>query len=116
MIGVPVPATSATQFATNNVATNLADSGQANAIVAVAHDAFVFATNFGQAAIANFAPETDTIQFSKTNFADISALLAAVHNDGHGNAVITDAANDTLVIEHVTAEQLYAHQQNFHII
>jgi hypothetical protein len=105
VIGVP-PATS--PVATTNATTH--------AIIDAGHEAFVFAPNFGQAAIANFAPEMDTIQFSKTNFADISTLLAAIHNDGHGNAVINDAAHDTLVIEHVTAEQLDAHQQNFHLI
>jgi hypothetical protein len=30
--------------------------------------------------------------------------------------VITDAANVTLTIEHVTAEQVYAHQHDFHIV
>jgi hypothetical protein len=30
--------------------------------------------------------------------------------------VITDAANDTLTIEHVTAAQLQAHQHDFHLV
>ena len=126
VIGVPAPAATSpiatspvatSPVATNDAATHLADNGGTGAIFSVGRgEAFVFAPNFGQADIANFVPETDSIQFGKTNFADISALLAAVHNDGHGNAVITDAANDTLTIEHVTAEQLYAHQHDFHIV
>jgi hypothetical protein len=115
VIGVPVPAMTS-PVATNNAATNLANNGSVNAIAAVGHEAFVFAPNFGQVAIANFAPQTDTIQFSKATFADINALLAATHNDGHGNAVITDDAHNMLTIEHVTAEQLYAHHNDFHII
>jgi serralysin len=79
-------------------------------------EAFAFAANLGQATTANFDPTTDTIQFSKANFADTDALLAAIYNDGHGNAMITGAANDALTIEHVTVEQLHAHQPDFHII
>jgi protocatechuate 3,4-dioxygenase beta subunit len=114
-IGVPVPAATS-PVATNTASTHLADNGTVSAIVSAGHEAFVFAPNFGQLNIANFALETDTIQFSKATFPDVTAALAATHNDGHGNAVITDAANDTLTIEHVTAAQLYAHQHDFHII
>ena len=35
------------------------------------HDTFVFALNFGHVNLANFAPVTDTIQFSKSVFANI---------------------------------------------
>ena len=79
-------------------------------------DTFVFAPNFGQATISNFALATDTIQISKTVFANIGALLAATHDDGHGNAVITDAAHDTITIQNVTTAQLQAHQSDFHIV
>jgi serralysin len=54
-------------------------------------DSFVFAPNFGQVTITNFAPETDTIQISQSIFANMAALLAATHDDAYGNAVITDA-------------------------
>jgi hypothetical protein len=75
-IGVPAPAGTSV-VATNNATIHLADNGMANAILAVGRgEAFVFSPNFGQAAIANFALEMDTIQFSKANFADINALLA----------------------------------------
>jgi serralysin len=80
------------------------------------HDTFVFAPNFGQVTIANFAPATDTIQFSKSVFANVNALLAATHDDPSGNAVITDAAHDTITIGHLTTAQLLAHQNDFHIV
>jgi protocatechuate 3,4-dioxygenase beta subunit len=112
VIGVP-PARS--PVATNTDPTHLADKS-VNATGGAGHEAFVFAPNFGQLSIANVDLETDTIQFSRATFADVAAVLAATHDDGHGNAVITDAANNTLIIEHVTAAQLLAHQLDFHII
>jgi hypothetical protein len=115
LIGEPAPVATS-PVATNNAALLLADNGAVNAIAAVGHEVFVFPPNFGEAVIANFALERDTIQFSKANFADINALLTSTHNDGRGNAVITDAAHDTLTIEHVTAEQLFVHQHDFHIV
>jgi hypothetical protein len=80
------------------------------------HDNFVFASNFGQATIANFAPATDTIEFGKTVFANVNAFLAATHDDPSGNAVITDAAHDTITIQHITTAQLIAHQGDFHFV
>jgi hypothetical protein len=79
-------------------------------------DTFVFAPNFGHATLANFAPATDSIEFSKTVFADIKALVAAVRDDPSGNAVITDAAHDTVTIQHVTTAQLLAHPSDFHFV
>src|SRR5262249_11799899 len=52
-------------------------------------DTFVFAANFGHETIANFHPDTDVIEIDHTVFADFQALLAATHDDGHGNTVIT---------------------------
>ena len=46
----------------------------------------------------------------------IGALLAATHDDFHGNAVITDAAHDTITIQNVTTAQLPAHQGDFHLV
>jgi serralysin len=76
----------------------------------------VFAPHFGQVSLANFAPATDTLQFGKSLFADITALLAATHDDASGNAVITDAAHDTITLQHVTTAQLLAHQNDFHFV
>ncbi|KOY07121.1 hypothetical protein AF336_28730 [Bradyrhizobium diazoefficiens] len=81
-----------------------------------AHDTFVFAPNFGNITLPGFAPATDTLQFSKTVFADVTALLAAAHDDGSGNAVITDALHDTITLQRVATAQLAAHQNDFHFV
>ncbi len=83
---------------------------------AASQHAFVFAPNFGQIAIANFTPAADTIQFSKTVFANINAVLSAIHDDASGNAVITDTAHDAITLQHVTTAQLLAHQSDFHFV
>ena len=64
-------------------------------------DTFVFAQNFGRATIGNFTPGTDEIDLNPAIFSDFRALLAATQ-DVNGSAVITDAAHDTITIEHVT--------------
>ena len=79
-------------------------------------DTFVFTPNFGQITIANFSPASDTLQFSKTVFANINAVLSATHDDASGNAVITDAAHDAITLQHVTTAQLLLHQSDFHFI
>lgn len=90
--------------------------GQTSVVAITPHDTFVFAPHFGQVTISNFAPATDTIQFSKTVFADVHALLAGTHDDAAGNAVITDAAHDTITLKQVTTAQIFAHQNDFHFI
>jgi hypothetical protein len=80
------------------------------------HDSFVFAPNFGRVTIANFEPAKDTIQISDSVFVNVAAVLAATHDDGHGNAVITDDAHDTITVQHVTTAQLLAHQGDFHFL
>ncbi|SHL52954.1 Tryptophan-rich Synechocystis species C-terminal domain-containing protein [Bradyrhizobium lablabi] len=92
-----------------------AGTSPSNLLVTAGQDSFVFAPNFGHVTIANFDPATDTIQISQSIFANMTALLAAIHDDGHGNAVITDAAHDAIMIQHVTAAQLLAHQSDFHL-
>ena len=98
----PAPATPAAETITLSGGTTVADN-------------FVFAPNFGQATISNFAPASDTIQIDHTMFANVTALLAATHDDTNGNAVITDALHDTITIKNVTTAQLTAHQADFHI-
>jgi hypothetical protein len=93
-----------------------APAGQTGLVTITSHDTFVFAPNFGQVTITNFAPATDTIEFSKTVFANINALLAATHDDASGNAVMTDAAHDTITLKHVTTAQVLAHQNDFHFV
>jgi hypothetical protein len=77
-------------------------------------DTFVFAANFGQETIANFHPDTDVIEIDHTVFADFQALLAAAHDDGHGNAVIAANPHDSITIKNVTVAQLVQHQSDFH--
>jgi hypothetical protein len=80
----------------------------------LAADTFVFAANFGNVTIGNFDPGTDVIEIDHTVFADFEALLAAAHDDGSGNAVITADPNDTITIKNVTVAQLVQHQSDFH--
>jgi hypothetical protein len=89
---------------------------QSSAVTVSGSDVFVFAPNFGQVSISNFAPANDTIDFSKTVFANIQSVLAATHDDAFGNAVITDAAHDTITLKQVTTAQLLAHQNDVHFI
>jgi hypothetical protein len=77
-------------------------------------DTFVFAANFGHETIPNFHPNTDAIEIDHTVFADVQAFLAATHDDGHGNAVITADPNDSITVENVTVAQLVQHQGDFH--
>jgi len=93
-----------------------ATTNPANVYSASGHDTFVFAPNFGQVSIANFTPATDSITFSHSVFSGSSALAAAIHDDSNGNAVIMDAAHDTITLQHVTTAQLLAHLTDFHIV
>jgi hypothetical protein len=77
-------------------------------------DTFVFAANFGNVTLSNFDPGTDEIEIDHTVFADFQELLAAAHDDGSGNAVITADPNDTITIKNVTVAQLVQHQGDFH--
>ncbi len=81
-----------------------------------AHDTFVFAPSFGHVTLASFAPATDTIQFSKSLFTDVAALLAATHDDASGNAAIVDSAGDVITLQHVTRAQLVTFQSDFHFV
>ncbi len=100
----------------NDPASHFASTSPSDSFLTVGHDSFVFAPNFGQVTIPNFNPTTDTIQISRSIFPDIKALLGATQNDGHGNAVITDAVHDTITLQGVTPAQLLAHQGDFHIV
>jgi hypothetical protein len=81
-----------------------------------AHDTFVFAPNFGQLTLASFTPATDTVQFSRSVFTDVNALMGATHDDASGNAVITDGVHDTITLLHVATAELLAHQSALHIV
>jgi hypothetical protein len=77
---------------------------------------FVFAPNFGQATISNFKPGTDTVQIDHVIFAKMDALLAATSEDSHGNAVIMDAAHDSITFQNISAAHLLAHQLSFQFV
>jgi serralysin len=101
---------------TNNGTVKVAGNSAVSLSAGAGQDHFVFAANFGQVTLSNFKPGTDTLQIDHTMFAGMNALLAAIHDDSHGNAVITDAAHDSITIAHVTAAQLLAHQGGFHLV
>jgi hypothetical protein len=97
--------------------TTPAASGSAPIAATIAGpDTFVFAPNFGQVTVVNFSPASDTLQFSKTVFANMNAVLSAIHDNASGDAVITDSAHDTITLKHVTTAQLLAHQSDFHLV
>jgi hypothetical protein len=108
--------TAAGNTITNNGMVKVADNSTVSLSAGVGQENFVFALNFGQATISHFTPGTDTLRIDHTVFASMDALLAATHDDSHGNAVITDAAYDTITIENVTTAQLLAHQGEFHLV
>jgi serralysin len=98
-------------------ATPLAQSAGVTQVSNLAsHDTFVFAENFGQISLPHFTLAADTLQISRSVFADLTTLLAATHDDANGNAIITDAAHDTITLQGVTTAQLLAHQSDLHIV
>jgi len=79
------------------------------------HDNFVFKPGGGSATIADFDPASDTITFASSMFNhDTAAVLAAAHDDGHGNTVIALGAADTITLQHVLKAQLSA--SDFHFV
>ena len=99
-----------------DAAVQAAGSCEISAATIGGQDTFVFAPHFGNVTLTNFNSTTDTIQISQTIFANMSALLAGTRDDGNGNAVITDAAHDTITIQQLTVAQLLAHQGDFHFV
>jgi hypothetical protein len=78
-------------------------------------DNFVFnLAAVGHAAIANFDPGADTIQFSSSVFVNVQSILNALHDDGHGNSVIAIDAHDSITLNGVPKAQL--HVNDFHIV
>jgi len=57
-------------------------------------DTFVFAPNFGQDTITDFAPDVDVIEFAASMFANTQAILDATNNNGGGFAVISTGGNE----------------------
>ncbi len=62
---------------------------------------------FGHATITDFASGHDTLVFAPGTFADVGDALRHAAQSG-GNVVMTDAAGDTLVLQHTSLAQLAA--------
>jgi hypothetical protein len=94
-----VPAPSGTIVAT---APNQSLTGQGNS------DNFVFTfANVGKDTISNFHPTTDSLQFNNSIFANAQAVLAATHDDGLGNTVLTIDAHNSITLQGVLKAQLH---------
>ena len=78
-----------------------------------AHDTFLFLPNFGDNTITNFNVHQDVIEFSKSEFANIAAVLADAHQVG-ANTVISYDAHDAVTLNNVAVHDLHA--QNFHLV
>ena len=89
-------------------------SGNDVLIAGSGNDTFVFQANFGHDTISNFKVDTDVIAIDRSVVADFQALLAAAHDDGHGNSVIAPDANHSITVNNVTVAQLVQHQGDFH--
>jgi Ca2+-binding RTX toxin-like protein len=87
------------------------NGGQNVASVTGSQNAFVFQAAIGQNTVTGFVA-TDTMQFSKSDFANWSALLSHTAQSG-ANAVITLDANDTVNLTEVTAAYLTSSQFRF---
>ena len=111
VIGVPV--SNAPSLTSQATAVPAPGSSVSNTVAT--SDSFVFNPNFGHVTITNDAAQTG-IDFSHTVFANVDAVLAAAHDDGYGNVIITDAVHDTLTIQNMTSQQLHTHQSDFHIV
>jgi len=72
--------------------------------------------NFGKDTIVDFKPGQDVIEIDHTLFADTAALLAATTDDGHGNAVITVDANNTITLAGLSKAAATDHPSDFHLV
>ena len=78
-------------------------------------DAFVFPAHFGHGTIENFQPEIDQIEIDHTVFSTLADLFAHTTDDGHGNAVITVSADQSIVIEGISKAVLQQHN-DFYLV
>jgi hypothetical protein len=77
-------------------------------------DNFVFnLANVGQATVNNFHADTDVVDVKGSLFANLQAVIDATHDDGHGNAVVTLDAHDSITLTGVVKAQLT--QTDFHL-
>lgn len=77
-------------------------------------DTFVFASNFGQDVIKDFAaggPAHDTVQFSKGVFDSFASVLSHAAQSGHDVVVAT--GSDTLTLKNTQLDKLNSHDFHF---
>ncbi|TYO60755.1 hypothetical protein FXV83_42150 [Bradyrhizobium hipponense] len=77
-------------------------------------DTFVFASNFGQDVIKDFAaggPAHDTVQFSKGVFDSFASVLSHAAQSGHDVVIAT--GSDTLTLKHTKLDALNSHDFHF---
>ena len=78
-------------------------------------DNFVFNfANVGQATVNNFHADTDVLDVKASLFANLQAVMNATHDDGHGNAVVTLDAHDSITLTGVNKAQLTT--TDFHLV
>ena len=76
------------------------DSNEANALVTV----------------NDYTPGTDILQFDQSDFADVTAVLAAAQNDGSGDVVITHDATNTVTLVGIDLTTLQNHSSDIHLV
>jgi Ca2+-binding RTX toxin-like protein len=77
-------------------------------------DTFVFAQDFGQDVIKDFrasGANHDTIEFSKSTFADFDSMLANAQQVGHD--VVITSGTDSLTLKHTNVSSLSAQDFQF---
>ena len=78
-------------------------------------DNFKFGSTVGNDTIADFTPGTDSITLNSALFHHNAAeVIAATHDDGHGNTVITVDSNNSITLLHITQAQF--NQSDFHFV
>src|SRR5262249_21498496 len=78
-------------------------------------DTFVFGANFGANTITDFDVNIDAFQFDKSLFGSVSDVTNHI-TDSSAGAVISDDFGDTVTLNGVTAAQLAAHSNDFHLV
>ena len=77
---------------------------------------FGTSANFGKDVIVDFKPGQDVIEIDHSLFADTAALLAAITDDGHGNAVITVSPCNTITLAGLSKAAATDHPSDFHLV
>jgi VCBS repeat-containing protein len=78
-------------------------------------DNFKFSPHLGNDTVADFTPGMDTITFAAGMFSNHPAdVLAATHNDGSGNTVVTIDAHNSITLHNVQKAQLSV--SDFHFV